>query len=54
MPERIFVHEDVHDEFIEKVSNKMSQLTVGDPLDENSDYGAIINQTQLMKKSKLR
>jgi lactaldehyde dehydrogenase / glycolaldehyde dehydrogenase len=38
-PERIFVHEDVHDEFIEKVSNKMSQLTVGDPLDENSDYG---------------
>ena len=46
-PERIFVHEDVHDEFIEKVSNKMSQLTVGDPLDEDSDYGAIINQTQL-------
>lgn len=46
-PERIFVHEDVHDEFIEKVSNKMSQLTVGDPLDENSDYGATINQTQL-------
>lgn len=46
-PERIFVHEDVHDEFIEKVSNKMSQLTVGDPLYENSDYGAIINQTQL-------
>ena len=46
-PERIFVHEGVHDEFIEKVSNKMSQLTVGDPLDENSDYGAIINQTQL-------
>lgn len=46
-PERIFVHEDVHGEFIEKVSNKMSQLTVGDPLDENSDYGAIINQTQL-------
>lgn len=46
-PERIFVHEDVHDEFIEKVSNKMSQLTVGDPLDENLDYGAIINQTQL-------
>ena len=55
-PERIFVHEDVHDEFIEKVSNKMSQLTVGDPLDENSDYGAIINQTQLNsihEKSKL-
>lgn len=46
-PERIFVHEEVHDEFVEKVSNKMSQLSVGDPLDENTDYGAIINQKQL-------
>lgn len=46
-PERIFIHDDIHDEFIEKVSNKMSQLTVGDPLDDNTDYGAIINQKQL-------
>lgn len=25
----------------------MSDLQVGDPLDDNTDYGAIINQTQL-------
>ncbi|MFW3591632.1 aldehyde dehydrogenase [Staphylococcus caprae] len=46
-PERIFVHKDVHDVFVEKVKDKMGQLTVGDPLDENTDYGAIINQKQL-------
>lgn len=46
-PERIFVHEDVHDDFVSKVKQRMSDLQVGDPLDDNTDYGAIINQTQL-------
>ncbi|MDT4036211.1 aldehyde dehydrogenase family protein, partial [Staphylococcus hominis] len=46
-PERIFVHEDVHDDFINKVKDKMNALQVGDPYDENTDYGAIINQKQL-------
>ncbi|MDU9013060.1 MAG: aldehyde dehydrogenase family protein, partial [Staphylococcus epidermidis] len=46
-PERIFVHEDVHDDFLNKVTSKMKSLTVGDPFDENTDYGAIINQKQL-------
>lgn len=46
-PERIFVHEDVHDDFVSKAKQCMSDLQVGDPLDDNTDYGAIINQTQL-------
>lgn len=46
-PERIFVHEDVHDDFINKVKDKMGALQVGDPYDENTDYGAIMNQNQL-------
>lgn len=46
-PERIFVHEDVHDDFINKVKDKMGALQVGDPYDENTDYGAIMNQKQL-------
>ncbi|PTK76389.1 aldehyde dehydrogenase [Staphylococcus haemolyticus] len=46
-PERIFVHEDVHDDFVNKAKQRMSDLQVGDPLDDNTDYGAIINQTQL-------
>lgn len=46
-PERIFVHEDVHTDFVNKAKQRMSELQVGDPLDANTDYGAIINQTQL-------
>lgn len=46
-PERIFVHKDVHDQWIEKVKQRMSDLQVGDPFDNNTDYGAIINQQQL-------
>ena len=46
-PERLFVHEDVHDDFINKVKDKMDALQVGDPYDENTDYGAIMNQKQL-------
>ncbi|AGZ25313.1 MULTISPECIES: aldehyde dehydrogenase [Staphylococcus] len=46
-PERIFVHEDIHDTFVDKVTEKMKSLTVGDPLDDKTDFGAIINKTQL-------
>lgn len=46
-PERIFVHEDVHEDFVNKLKASMEQLTVGDPFDEQTDYGAIINQQQL-------
>ncbi|OEL04562.1 aldehyde dehydrogenase [Staphylococcus succinus] len=46
-PERIFVHDAVHDTFINKLKVKMEELTVGDPFSENTDYGAIINQQQL-------
>ncbi|MDG0843773.1 aldehyde dehydrogenase [Staphylococcus equorum] len=46
-PERIFVHEAIHDTFINKLKVKMEQLKVGDPFKEDSDYGAIINQQQL-------
>lgn len=46
-PERIFVHEDIHDTFVDKVTEKMKSITVGDPLDDKTDFGAIINKTQL-------
>src|SRR5699024_994877 len=46
-PERVFVHQDIHDIFINKLKAKMEQLKVGDPFSEDTDYGAIINQQQL-------
>lgn len=46
-PERIFVHEAIHDTFINKLKGKMEQLKVGDPFNKDTNYGAIINQQQL-------
>lgn len=46
-PERIFVHKAIHSTFINKLKEKMQSLTVGDPFDNKTDYGALINQKQL-------
>ena len=46
-PERIFVHHDIHETFINKLKDKMETLNVGDPFDDQTDFGAIINQKQL-------
>ena len=39
--ERVLVHEQVHDEFVEKLVAKAAQLVVGDPLDEATDMGPL-------------
>ncbi|MDN4163248.1 aldehyde dehydrogenase family protein [Nocardioides abyssi] len=43
---RLFLHEDVHDEFLKVLVDKVSKLKVGDPLAEETDMGAIINRSQ--------
>ena len=43
---RLFLHEDVHDSFLDKLVERVSQLRVGDPRDEASDIGCIINERQ--------
>ncbi len=43
---RMFVHEDVHDAFVEKLKAKVDAMKMGDPLDEASDIGCIISQAQ--------
>jgi aldehyde dehydrogenase (NAD+) len=43
---RLFVHEDVFDEFLKVLTDKVSALKVGDPLEEETDMGTIINETQ--------
>jgi aldehyde dehydrogenase (NAD+) len=43
---RLFVHTDVYDEFLHALVDKAAKLVVGDPLDEATDMGAIINATQ--------
>lgn len=43
---RLYLHEDIFDEVISRLTQKLGALTVGDPLDEATDMGAIINARQ--------
>ncbi len=43
---RLFVHADVYDEFLAVLVEKVRALKVGDPLDEATDMGSIINRKQ--------
>ena len=46
---RLFLHDDIFDAFLDKLVIKTSALRLGDPLDETTDIGTIINQTQFNK-----
>src|SRR3954470_20129444 len=49
---RLFLHEDIFDSFLRKLEKKTTSLKIGDPLDEASDIGTIINNKQYTKVCK--
>ncbi len=44
---RLLVQESIHDELVRKLKHRMDSLIVGDPLDKNTDIGAINSSEQL-------
>jgi betaine-aldehyde dehydrogenase len=46
---RMFLHEDIFDSFLDKLEKKTTALKLGDPLDEATDIGTIINAKQFNK-----
>jgi acyl-CoA reductase-like NAD-dependent aldehyde dehydrogenase len=42
--QRILVHEDVYDEFVERFVTRVGALRTGDPLDEATDVGPLIDE----------
>ena len=46
---RLFLHASIFDSFMDKLVKKLSTLKIGDPLDEATDIGAIINRIQFEK-----
>jgi aldehyde dehydrogenase (NAD+) len=44
---RLFVEESILDEVVHKLKHRLSSLRVGDPLDKNTDLGAINSKSQL-------
>jgi acyl-CoA reductase-like NAD-dependent aldehyde dehydrogenase len=46
---RLLVQESVHDEFVDRLKTRMRTLRLGDPLDKNTDIGAINSAEQLAR-----
>ena len=46
---RLFLHADIFDSFLDKLRTKTQALKLGDPLDEATDIGSIINNKQFTK-----
>ncbi|MGA3038774.1 MAG: aldehyde dehydrogenase family protein [Vulcanimicrobiaceae bacterium] len=46
---RLLVQENVHDEIIRRLRKRIATLRLGDPLDKNTDIGAINSRAQLEK-----
>jgi len=46
---RLFLHADIFDSFLEKLRRKVQALKLGDPLEESTDIGSIINAKQFRK-----
>jgi aldehyde dehydrogenase (NAD+) len=50
---RLFVQESIYEDTIKKLKRRMGTLRVGDPLDKNTDIGAINSREQLDRISEL-
>jgi aminomuconate-semialdehyde/2-hydroxymuconate-6-semialdehyde dehydrogenase len=46
---RVFVERSAYKNFVERFIEAASRLRMGDPMDENTEQGAIVNKTQLEK-----
>ena len=47
--QRVFVHEEIFDEFTKKLKDHVKTLRVGDPMDENTDVGPMITQGDVLR-----
>ncbi len=50
---RLFVQESIYEDVVKKLKRRMGTLRVGDPLDKNTDVGAINSRQQLEKIQEL-
>lgn len=46
---RIIVHNDIHDELMQRVAERAAKLVVGDPADPETDMGPLVNDSQLSR-----
>jgi aldehyde dehydrogenase (NAD+) len=46
---RLLLQENIHDDFIKKLERRIEKIRVGDPMDKNTDLGAINSKEQLAR-----
>lgn len=46
---RVFVHDDIHDRFVERLTERTKAIRLGDPLDPDTHLGPLINRMQFDK-----
>jgi acyl-CoA reductase-like NAD-dependent aldehyde dehydrogenase len=46
---RLFVHESIFDSFVDSLAQKMAAFKLGDPLDEATEMGSLINDKQFRR-----
>lgn len=51
--ERLYLHEDIYDVFMEHFMKKVKALKLGDPMDPASDMGPKVNESELFNMEKL-
>ncbi|MEM9931551.1 MAG: aldehyde dehydrogenase family protein, partial [Bacteroidota bacterium] len=51
--ERMYVHEDIYDAFMEKFRSKVAELKVGDPSEESTDIGPLTDQATIVRIEQL-
>jgi lactaldehyde dehydrogenase / glycolaldehyde dehydrogenase len=51
--ERLYVHENIYDAFMEKFMEKVAKIKVGDPMLEDTDMGPKVNKNELAHMEKL-
>ncbi len=46
---RVFVHEEIHEEFLERLVTRTSKMKIGDPMDPDTHVGALISKEHMEK-----
>ena len=46
---RVFVHEDIYDEFVEEAVKRFEKVKIGNPLEDGTQMGSLINEKHLNK-----
>jgi len=46
---RLLIHEDIHDEVVERLTHRLHELVVGDPLDPKTEIGPLASRPQYAK-----